>query len=69
MAACDVPNATYDRTDPGGTTYRPNLQPTTMQGAQFEPLTVEFRAPVVQKLPDNPLSIFHLLVPESLVEE
>ena len=39
------------------------------QGAQFEPLAVDFRPPVVRELPDNPLSIFHLLVPESLVEE
>ena len=58
----------FDRTDPGGT-YRPNLQPTTTQGAQFEPLAVDFRPPVVRELPDNPLNIFHLLVPESLVEE
>ena len=32
-------------------------------------VAVDFRPPVVRELPDNPLSIFHLLVPESLVEE
>lgn len=63
-----VPNAKFDPTDPGGT-YRPDIPPSTAKGSHFQPLTMQFRAPVVLDLPDTPLGIFQIFVPELLVEE
>ncbi len=68
MAACDVPNAKWDPTDPGGT-YRPDLPPSKQKGTKFVPLVIQDRQPVVKDLPLTALDIFHLFCPHELVEK
>ena len=64
----DVPNTTWDTTDPGGT-YRPNEPPVDTCGTYFDPLDILKRDPVVQGLLDTALGIFQRFIPESLVEK
>ena len=42
----DVPNATWDTTDPGGT-YRLNEPPVDTYGTKFDPLNIPKRDPIV----------------------
>src|SRR5437667_2387006 len=63
----DIPNTRFDTTDPGGT-YRPNEPPEAKRGTQFKPFGIEARQPTIRYLPDTPLDIFQLFIPESLVQ-
>ena len=53
----DVPNTTWDTTDPGGT-YRLNEPLVNTCGTHFDSLDIQKRDPVVQGLPDTTLGIF-----------
>ena len=68
MGNTDVPNAIYDRTDPGGT-YRPDELPVPTCGIEFNPINIPSREPILSSnLPEKAIDIFKLFVPESLVE-
>ena len=62
------PATLTDTTDPSGT-YRPNEPPVDTYGADFDPLDIPKRDPIVWGLLDTALGIFQRFIPEVLVEK
>jgi hypothetical protein len=50
-------------------TFRPNLKPSQRKGTHFDPLIVNYRESIYQKLEPTPLGLFQAFTPLSLLEK